>query len=58
MGLEGAARVLESLQQVKLVGPERPGLVCDGLKELRAEGKLLILGLDQAHEIGVRIERK
>ena len=58
VGLEGAARVLEGLQQVELVGPERPGLVSDGLEELRAEGELLILGLDQAHEIGVRIEHK
>ena len=48
--------MLEGLQQVELVGPERAGLVSDGLEELRAEGELLILGLDQAHEIGVRIE--
>ena len=37
VGLEGAARVLESLQQVELVGPERTGLVSDGLEELYKE---------------------
>ena len=56
MGLQGAPRVLESLQQGELMRAKGLGLVCHGLEKLCTESELLVLGLDEPYEIRVRRE--
>ena len=56
VGLQGAPRVPESLQQDELMRAKGLGLMRHGLEKLRTESELLILGLDEPYEISVRIE--
>ena len=56
MGIQGAPRVLEGLQQGEPMRAKGLGLVRHGLEKLCTESELLILGLDEPNEIRVRIK--
>ena len=56
VGIQGAPRVLEGLQQGEPMRAKGLGLVRHGLEKLRTESELLVLGLDKPYEISVRIE--